>query len=78
MKLICILLAYSCTSLAYKQSYCYPDKDTLKVIVEADTVEDGMVKAGRVCFQALTHGRYPGEEAGLNIIDKCSNPIKCN
>ncbi len=74
----CILLTYSCMSQAYKQTYCYPDRDTLKVIVDAETPADGMIKAGRVCFKAMTRGKYPGQEEGLKIIDLCANPRKCN
>lgn len=32
--------------------------------------------ASRECFKRLTGGKYLGEEAGLNIIDICVNPIK--
>lgn len=60
----------------YIQRYCYPGHN-LKVVVDADTREEGEKKAARICFQALTGGRYPGEEKGLEIIDICANPRRC-
>jgi hypothetical protein len=32
--------------------------------------------AARMCFFSLTGGKYQGEEKGLDIIDRCANPVK--
>lgn len=60
----------------YIQRYCYPGNN-LKVVVDAPTLEEGGKKAARICFKALTKGVYPGEEKGLDIIDICANPKRC-
>jgi hypothetical protein len=60
------------------QRYCYPSEPNLTVIVAAPTWEDGKPAAARSCFKALTNGKYPGEERGLDIIDICANPRRCS
>ena len=76
--LFCTILAYSCMSLAYRQAYCYNTADHLKVVVDKETQEEGFREAARVCYKALSRGKYPGEEAGLNMIDICVNGKRCN
>ena len=59
------------------QRYCYPSEPDLTVVVNAPTWEDGLTDAARSCFKALTNGKYPGEQRGLEIIDICANPRRC-
>lgn len=33
-------------------------------------------QAAKICYTVLTKDKYPGEEAGLVIIDICANPKK--
>lgn len=54
-------------------SFKFKTKDELKISVPAASYEEAYKKAYRECFQRLTKGEYPGEEAGLNIIDICAN-----
>lgn len=46
----------------------------MKLVVEAPSQEKAMLKAGHVCFNVLTKGKYQGEEKGMEIIDICANP----
>lgn len=54
-------------------SFKFKTKDELKISVPAASYEEAYKKAYQECFQRLTKGEYPGEEAGLNIIDICAN-----
>ena len=75
--IIAALIALGTTAAqADTYTYCYPGHN-LKVVVEANDARTAMIKAGRICYQALTRGTYPGEEAGMAIIDVCSNPRTC-
>lgn len=76
--MIYLLVGFLLQASSTTQRYCYKSQPDLTVVVFADTWEDGMKEAGRTCFKALTKGAYPGEEKGLDIIDVCSNPRKCN
>lgn len=37
---------------------------------------EARTKASKICFQALTGGKYQGEEESLRIIDLCANPAE--
>lgn len=54
--------------------YRFTYNNGLSVGVPAKDYFEARSKASKVCFQALTKGKYPGEEAGLEIIDLCANP----
>jgi hypothetical protein len=72
-----LLTALAKEPTVYIQKFCYPDRN-LKVVVDSDSKDEGMKKAANVCFQTLTKGKYPGEEEGLDIIDICANPKRCD
>jgi hypothetical protein len=57
-------------------TFTYGLGDNLKVTVPATNPQDAFRAAGKICFQKLTKGKYPGEEAGLDIIDICANPSR--
>lgn len=57
-------------------SFKYKTKDELKISVPATDYFEARTKASKLCFQALTGGKYQGEEAGMNIISICVNPLK--
>jgi len=75
--LLVILTSLSAEAAPITQSYCYPSEPGLIVRVQAEIWEDGLKKAARTCFKALTRGVYPGSERGLDIIDICANPRPC-
>lgn len=49
-------------------------KNKFQIKKEAATYEEAFKLASKECFNKLTHGTYPGEEKGLDIIDICVNP----
>lgn len=55
-------------------SFKYNTKDELKISVPASDYFEARTKASKICFQALTGGKYQGEEESLRIIDVCANP----
>lgn len=76
--ILLILLVLKVQAGPDTQRYCYPDEPTLTVVVNAPTWEDGKPQAARSCYKALTNGKYPGNDKGLEIIDVCVNPRQCN
>ena len=66
----------SFSSAAYALPYTFHYGSGATITVEATSYEVGYRSAATACFKRLTNGTYPGEEAGLNIIDICANPIK--
>lgn len=66
----------SVTSSAKTFVFNYKDlsKKPFQIKKEAISYEDAYRQASKDCFQRLTHGEYPGEEKGLDIIDICANP----
>lgn len=55
-------------------SFKYNTKDELKISVPAVDYFEARTKASKICFQALTGGKYQGEEIGLSYVDICVNP----
>lgn len=58
----------------YTFSYKTPKNQSLQIKMNAKSYEEAYKAAAKDCFQKLTHGKYPGEEKGLDIIDICANP----
>lgn len=56
-------------------TFTYKTKDQLKISVPGNDFFEARTKAGKECFRILTRGVYPGQEAGLDYIDICANPI---
>jgi len=73
MKYLLLFVSLQVNAATY--TFWYKDTD-LKVTASGDTYDIAYRKAAKLCFQALTKGKYPGDEAGLDIIDVCANPIK--
>lgn len=42
--------------------------------LQAESKQEAFKVASKACFQKLTNGVYPGDEAGLEYIDICANP----
>lgn len=62
------------TSAEFKFTF-HPPKANSFIIKKSAASKDVAFKlAAKECFQKLTHGTYPGEERGLDIIDICANP----
>lgn len=72
------------TSFAGSYTFQYRDKSSLKITVTAENSCAAYKKSAKMCYNILTGGtadrpgRYPGEEAGLDIIDICANPLNFN
>ena len=73
MKFLVILLFGFTAKAETYYTFKYKTKDELRVSVPASDYFEARTKASKLCFQALTGGKYQGEEAGLNIIDICAN-----
>lgn len=78
IKIIALILIASSISHAGTYSFRYNEPGELKITLEAENYNAALYKAAKMCFNILTKGVYPGEEAGLNIIDICANPIYNN
>jgi hypothetical protein len=55
-------------------SYQVSNSQSLKIQKAALTFEAAFKLAAKDCYQQMTHGKYPGEDKGLEIIDICANP----
>lgn len=72
--------AHTVTAASRPYTFHYRDKTELKITVNAESNCAAYRKAARMCFNILTggtattKGTYPGEEAGMEIIDTCANP----
>lgn len=66
--LLLMLSAFIVPRPASASTYTYKNK----LVVKAPTYR----AAAKACYLQLTHGVYPGDEKGLDIIDICANPVK--
>jgi len=67
-----IYLLISMAMASPAKMYTYKDLNNKTFQVKSDSFR----LAARHCFQILTGGEYQGEEKGLDIIDRCANPVK--
>ncbi len=55
-------------------SYNTQKSQSFQIKKTAPTFEAAFKSAAKDCYQQMTHGKYPGEDKGLEIIDICANP----
>lgn len=70
-----LLFARLCSAETFQFTFHDNKTQVLKMVVTASSERDAMLKAGRLCYDVLTKGRYPGEEKGMEVIDICANPM---
>lgn len=71
--LLIFLFSLSAQAKQFTFNYKFQNQ-TFKIVVEGKDWETAYKTASKECFNALTGGKYPGEELGLDIIDTCANP----
>lgn len=63
------------SSVISAATYTFHYSNNLILTVVAENTNAAYKKSAIICFKTLTNGAYPGEEAGLAIIDICANPL---